>query len=81
MYKKCAQRAENYMENPVHEHPQNPRLAAARNAVRDVVRTIHSFAHNNPLPNPQLVHSNFVQNNRLKWPVIRSFHTTYYYYY
>lgn len=81
MYKKCAQAANNPLEKSVHELPQNPRLAVARNTIRNVVRTIHRFLQNLPRLQSQLVHRNFVQNNRSIQPVIRSFHTTYYYYY
>jgi|GEM_PF-4792043 len=81
MYKKCAQAAENLLENPVQRYPQNPRLAVARKVTRNVIRTIHSFAKANPLVRPQLVHTKNARFNRSEWLVFRSFHTTYYYYY
>jgi hypothetical protein len=81
MYKKCVQAVENERQKPVRNLPQFRVVHSLARLVPNVIRTLHNFAAHKPPYVAQVVHSNFMQNNRSVLQVFRIFHTPYYYYY
>jgi len=81
MYKKCAQRVRNRAEKPVRNFPQFGAVHSRTRGPRHVIRTLHNFHHIIPPSITHVLHSNFMQINRATKRVIRTLHTTYYYYY
>lgn len=81
MYKKCAQPADNQMENYVQTFPHSPLFPALRTAVPKTTRTNSHITHIVHSLKSHIVHSHDVQNNRGTSGLIPRFHTTYYYYY
>ncbi len=81
MYKNCVQLVEEQQENPVQTFPHSSQFPALPHSASHISATFPHILLSQLTTNAQLVHRHFGQLARVESSVIRSFHTSYYYYY